>query len=267
MAYLTLPDGDELFHEITGSGEPLLLFSGLNGAASFWSGVVPHLSGLFTVITHDHRGTGQSTRALIAYSVEQMMGDAIALMDSLGIERATVIGHSTGGAMGQMMAIRHPARVSRLVLSATWTHCDPYIEQLFDVRRRILTDSGHAAYLRANPFFLYPPRWIRDNLARLRANDMAAAAEPDEATREITSRRIAAILRFDERERLHRITAPTLVISARDDLTIPSYFTEDLGRAIPGAVTVTLPEGGHFLPVVSPALYAAAIRPFLEATA
>ena len=267
MARLTLPDGDELFYEIDGSGEPLLLLSGLNGAASFWSGVVPHLAGSFTVITHDHRGTGQSTRALIDYSVDQMTGDALSLMDSLGIERAAVVGHSTGGAMGQIMAICHPERVSRLVLSATWTHCDAYIEQLFEVRRRILTESGYGAYLRALPFFLYPPHWIRDNFALLRAREAAAEAEMDDTTREITFRRMAAILRFDERDRLRRIAAPTMAISARDDLTIPSYFTEEIGRAIPGALTMTLPEGGHFVPVVAPALYAGAIRPFLDGSA
>jgi aminoacrylate hydrolase len=62
-------------------------------------------------------------------------------------------------------------------------------------------------------------------------------------------RRIAAIQRFDRRAELHRIRAPTLVIGARDDTVTPSWFSQDLGRLIPGSETVILPQGGHFFPV------------------
>ena len=59
----------------------------------------------FRVVTHDHRGTGQSSRCYTKYYVEQMTSDVIGLMDRLGIERAHVVGHSTGGAIAQVLAI------------------------------------------------------------------------------------------------------------------------------------------------------------------
>lgn len=263
MALLTLPDGDQLHYEEHGSGEPLLLLAGLSGLGSFWNAVVPHLAPHFRVVLHDHRGTGRSSRALIDYSIGQMRDDVLALMGGLGIARARVVGHSTGGAIAQLLAIEQPDRVARLVLSATWTHCDPYIARLFGVRDRILRESGPAAYQQASPLFLYPPRWIRDHDDRLR-RDEAAASGLDDTARDIMGRRIAAILRFDERARLAGIAAPTLAIAARDDMTIPSYFTEDLARSIPGAKATLLPEGGHFLPVVDPEAYAAALLDFLR---
>ncbi len=68
---------------------------------------------------------------------------------------------------------------------------------------------------------------------------------------EIMLGRIDAILRFDRRADLPRIKAPTLVVGAKDDAVTPAYFSEELGRLIPGARTVILPAGGHFFPVLA----------------
>src|SRR5262245_33433679 len=101
----------ELYYEDAGQGPPLMLVSGLNGVASFWAPQVKELTRDFRVITHDHRGTGQSTHSRITYSVEQMADDALRLMDKLGVRSAHFAGHSTGGAIGQIIAQDHPERV------------------------------------------------------------------------------------------------------------------------------------------------------------
>ena len=63
-----------------------------------------------------------------------MAAELAALMDSLQIERAHLVGLSTGGAIGQTLAITQPQRIARLVLSSTWTHCDPWFRRLFERR-------------------------------------------------------------------------------------------------------------------------------------
>ena len=78
-------------------------------------------------------------------------------------------------------------------------------------------------------------------------------------------RRIAAILRFDRRAELQRIAAPTLVIGARDDNVTPAYLSEDIGRLIPNARTVVLPEGGHFFPLVMAEPFRRIVLEFLGA--
>jgi aminoacrylate hydrolase len=113
--------GIELYYETYGDGPPLLLVPGLGGVGSYWRPQIDALSEQFKVIVHDHRGTGRSTRSEIAYSVDQMTSDLLILMDALGIERAHLVGHSTGAAIGQTMAIERPDRVDRLVLYAGWT--------------------------------------------------------------------------------------------------------------------------------------------------
>ncbi len=263
MAFLELPGGDRLWYEVRGQGPPLLLVPGLAGLSDFFAPHVEPLARRFTVILHDHRGCGRSSPARIEYSVEQMAGDVVALLDHLRIDRAHLVGHSTGGAIGQTLAIDRPERIDRLVLCATWTAADGWFRLLFQNRKEILEGLGPGAYARISALFLNAPFWIR-------LHPEIAAVSDEEARRrirdpEILLRRIKAILAFDRRADLHRIRAPTLVMGARDDMVTPAYFSEELGRAIPGAETVNLPDGGHFFPVAREAAFRRHLLDFLGA--
>ncbi len=135
----TIRVGDaELYYEIYGSGEPLLLVPGLGGVGSYWQSQLPEFSRHYRVILHDHRGTGKSERSRIRYSVEQMTADLLGLMDALRIESAHLVGQSTGGAMGQIVAIEHPQRLRKLVLSSTWTTADPFFRRCFAACKELL---------------------------------------------------------------------------------------------------------------------------------
>src|SRR5262249_19725475 len=125
----------EIHYQEAGQGPPLMLVSGLNGIGSFWMHQVNDLARDFRVIVHDHRGTGQSTHSRIRYSVDQMADDVLRLMDALGIASAHLAGHSTGGAIAQLIAQDHPDRMVSMVLSATWAGPDPYFRRLFQMRR------------------------------------------------------------------------------------------------------------------------------------
>ncbi|MEC9151337.1 MAG: alpha/beta hydrolase [Pseudomonadota bacterium] len=253
MAKLTLKDGDELNYQVLGKGPPLLLVSGLGGVGAFWKDHVPAFAAQFTVVLHDHRGTGQSSPSQIDYSVGQMADDLLQLMDHLQLARADLIGHSTGGAIGQTLAIDQPERIGKLVLSATWSAADDYFKRLFQVRADILLAGGVEAYVRSHAVFMFPPHWVRDKLSTMLSGEKdAVAAFP---TPEIMLSRIRGILRFDRRDELSAIRSPALVIGARDDITTPAYFTEELGQLIPNAETVILETGGHFFPLVEGELF------------
>src|SRR5437870_13603117 len=86
-----------------------------------------------------------------------MAADVLRLMDRLGIASAHVAGHSTGGAIGQVIAQDHPDRVQSLVLSATWPGPDPYFRRLFEARKQTLRASGMEAYLAGSALVLAPP--------------------------------------------------------------------------------------------------------------
>ncbi|MEZ5866491.1 MAG: alpha/beta fold hydrolase [Geminicoccaceae bacterium] len=262
MAELRLADGGRLHYELAGDGPPLLLVPGLGGIADFWGPIVPALAERFTVILHDHRGCGRSSLERIDFSIAQMAGDVLALLDHLGLERAHLVGHSTGGAIGQTIALDHPDRLDRLGLSGTWAAPDAWFQGLFASRSAILRTGGPALYLQSSALMLYPPWWIRDHPEILTVTEEAARARvPDP---EVLLARIAAILRHDRAADLHRVTAPTLVIGARDDMVTPAYLSEDIGRLVGRSRTLILPDGGHFFPVTRAGQFVRAIVDFLD---
>ena len=130
-----------------GDGEPLLLVAGLGGSGRFWSSQVEEFAREFRVILHDHRGVGRSGPGPIVSNAGELADDLLRVMDALGVERAHLVGHSTGGAIGQHIALREPGRLASLVLSASWAGPTPLFLQTFHTRRDILVNSGSLNYL------------------------------------------------------------------------------------------------------------------------
>jgi aminoacrylate hydrolase len=250
-----------LHYERHGMGFPVLFVSGLGGFGSFWQDQVPTFAKRFEVVTFDHRGIGQSDQGRIGYTVERMAADVVRLLDALGIKRAHIVGHSTGGAIAQVLAIEHPSRLASVVLSATWTKTDAYFRRLFGLRKEVLQRLGPSTYLQSSTLFLYPSWWIARNNERLR--QLEAQGLADFAPVEIVASRIDAMLAFDRTGELERIKTPTLVVGAEDDLVTPAYFSEELARLIPEAEVKIFPRGGHFFTQVRAREFNNAVLPFL----
>ena len=262
---MALPNGEPLYYEIHGRSDPgaacLLLITGLGGLAEFWAPHVDALGTHFRLVLHDHRGTGQSSLEVHDTSVEEMAGDAIALMDHLNIERAHIVGHSTGGAIGQVLAMDYPDRVERLMACASWPGKDPYFELLFHARKQVLQVSGAAEYVRQTAMIGRPPQWLRDH-----PEDILPPA-PDLVKKLVASvecavRRIDAIRAFDRRASLGEINCPVLVACARDDMVTPVHLSRELAAKIPGAQLEITDWGGHFYPVLRPEVFCGQVTDF-----
>lgn len=252
-----------LYYERHGAGFPVLFLSGLGGQATYWRDQVPAFSKSFEVVLHDHRGVGQSDHSRISYTVERMAEDVIRLMDALALPKAHVVGHSTGGAIAQILAVEHPERLSSMVIAASWTKADAYFRRLFALRKEILGRLGAASYLQASTLFLYPAFWISRNnekLRQLEAQSLAVFPPP-----EIVMSRIDAILAFDRTADLRQVRTPALVVAAQDDVITPAYFSEELARLIPGAEVKFFPQGGHCFTQVMARDFNQAVLPFLAA--
>ena len=255
----------EIYYEIAGDGPPLLLVPGLGGGGAFWTPQVAAFAPHFRTIIHDHRGAGQSSHSLIDYSVDQMAGDTLLLMDALDIDRAHYVGHSTGGAIGQTIAQDHPERLESLVLSATWAGADPYFRRCFETRKAVLETQGVEAYARASLLTLLPSWWISENESELDAFTARLAVNNPPVA--VMTSRIDAIMKFDRRAGLGRIAAPTLVICAADDAVTPRHLSDELAAGIPGASQAVLERGGHFVPILLPDDYNPPVLEFLRRAA
>ena len=224
-------------------GVPLILSAGLGGAGAYWSPNLAALAERHRVILYDHRGTGRSDRTLPAdLTVDDMADDVIALMDGLGLDRADMIGHAAGGVIGLSLALRYPERIRRLVGINVWSQPDPHFARCMEVRLTLLRDSGVAAFVRAQPIFLYPAPWITANFARLEAEE-PQLIENFQGRANLEAR-IGALLAFDIDARVPEIRTPALVLAADDDILVPSSCSERFDRRMANGIVAQV-SGGH----------------------
>jgi aminoacrylate hydrolase len=191
-----------------------------------------------------------------------MADDALALLDHLRIDRAHFAGHSTGGAIGQHLAIHAPERIGDLILSSTWPRGDAYFRRMFEVRKAVLESQGVRASTQLGNLLLFAPYYFTANAAAIdeRAENALAGLAP----KEILISRIDAILAFDAWDALPGIRHRTLVVCAKDDMVTPAYFSEQLAARLPNATLALMERGGHFCPAAEADGYNGILRSFLR---
>ena len=240
-------NGLEVWFERRGAGEPLLFISGTGGdlrnRPNLFDG---SLVEAFDVLAYDQRGLGRSSKPDVPYAMADYGDDAAGLMEALGWESARVIGVSFGGMVAQELALRHPERVSRLVLACTSpggaggaSYPFHTIEELAGEARAKhlipISDIRHdAAWAAAHPE-LYA------QMVALGAAD-PYADEPCHAAG--AHRQIEARAGHDTWERLGRIACPTLIAAGRYDAIAMPKTQDRMAARIPGA-RLQFFEGGH----------------------
>ncbi|HEX6007324.1 MAG TPA: alpha/beta fold hydrolase [Burkholderiales bacterium] len=260
MAKVAVSDG-EIEYQDQGRGHPLIFVSGLGGVGRYWEPQLSAFSTRYRVVTYDQRGTGGSDRKQRTFSVDGMTSDLVGLMDALGIEKAHIVGLSTGGAIGQTLAVEHPQRLARLVAVSTWTHCDPWFRRLFEARRVMYRQAGSELHAMFHPLWLYPPDYVNTHDAEIDEERSKAVAGAPPV--EVSIGRIDAIMAFDRRKDLARITAPTLIVAADNDYITPPYHAEALGRAISGSKLAIMKGGGHSVSKTRPEEFNRLVLDFL----
>jgi aminoacrylate hydrolase len=251
----------EIYYEEHGAGDPVILITGLGGVGASWGPQISRFAKEFRTIVPDHRGTGRTTVSEGGYTIGQHASDMASLLRSLEATPAHVVGSSTGGAIGQLMAIEHPDTVRSLVLVATWGRTDHYFRLQFEVRKQILQEMGHPAYVDASNLFLYSPRYIREHWAEfLAAEERMKANAPNI---EAAIKRIDMIIAHDALGRLKEIRQPVSIVGGAQDVCTPVYFAEELKNYIPGAELVVIEDAGHFVYLEKPDEFFSSVRRFL----
>jgi aminoacrylate hydrolase len=231
-----------------GPGLPVFFIAGLNGMATSCMAQAEPFAKERPVVLHDHRGTGRSAKPLGVYSVENMATDVIAIMDDAGIERAHMVGTSTGGAIIQVLCNDHAARVRSAAICCSWPKSDHFFVRQFEVRKRILSELGIEDLVRHTTSVLWDPKYFTEHYDEMREKEafMVANAGPVE----VDLQRIDAIIAHDQLSRLGEIRVPVSVIGARNDFVCPFYYSQQLAEAIPGAELKLYDDGGHFFYLV-----------------
>ncbi|WP_169833513.1 alpha/beta fold hydrolase [Methylobrevis pamukkalensis] len=255
-------DGIVLHVESDGDGPALVLAAGLGGSAAFWDPLVPRLASRFRLIRFDHRGVGRSDRPATGHSIARLSADVTDILDALGIDRADFVGHSTGGAIGQELALTAPDRLRRLVLSGTWARADARFRLLFETRIAVLEALGPRAHQGLALLLGSGADWSPAREAEVAgALDIADSMAPLDAA--ILGQRMRMLLDFDRLDDLPTVSMPTLVVSAEDDMIVSAVQGRAIADAIPGA-RFALQAGGHFFPRVDPHGFCWLVTAFLE---
>ena len=133
------------FTDSGGAGAAVLLVHAIGCDHRMWDGLGTALAPRFRVIRMDVRGHGRSAVTPGPYTLDQLADDARELLDSLEIDKAHWVGLSMGGMIGQAFALRHPARLRKLVLANTTSTYGTQGPQMWEARARAVGEGGMAA--------------------------------------------------------------------------------------------------------------------------
>lgn len=259
----TMRDGARLRVFVDGEGPDLFLVSGLGGTAAFWQPLLSHLTDAYRVIRIDQRGIGASEKGALACTIDVLAEDCLEVLVALGSAAAAVVGHSTGGAIAQTMALARQDMVRALGLSSTWARPDRYMRELFHLRSLLLR-MNPGAYAAHGFLVAHPTDWLA---CRWDLFDAAVAAAPaTDGQRRVMEDRISALLAFDRSDELAFLACPTLILGTADDAIVPLPLQEELQSLIPGSRLERFPWGGHFTPMTVTSAYAATLRSWLDET-
>ncbi|MEX2153164.1 MAG: alpha/beta hydrolase [Gemmatimonadaceae bacterium] len=235
-----------------GAGEPIVLLHGFPTSGHLWREVVPLLPWGHRVVVLDLLGFGRSDPASSGgVDLRSHADRVVAVLDHLGINFACLVGHDIGGGIAQVVAVRHPHRVSRLCLVSSVAF-DAWPSREVKLARAMLPLTRHL-----------PPSWI---LSIVRADLLRGYVDHERASRDVDlylrpfvgadgrDALMAHLLGLDSTEtqaltpRLKDVVSPTMILWGARDPFLPPAIGERLRAAIPGSTFESIPDARHFLP-------------------
>lgn len=238
-------------------GEPVLFLHGYTDSWFSWAAVLERLPDSIHGLAPSQRGHGDSERPGCCYAVEDFVADAVAFLDAVGVDEATVVGHSMGSFIAQRVAIDHPRRVRRLVLVGSYTHA----------ANNVVLDLAELVETLEDPV---PEAFVRDFQ---RSTLHGPVPDPFLETVVSESRKLparvwrdalAGMLAADNRQDLSRIQVPTLILWGVRDLIFDRAEQELLWASIPQATLRLYSDTGHGLHWERPEPFVRHLAAFLE---
>lgn len=253
-------DNGSIFYEKTGQGNPIVMIHDGLVHRETWNHQFPAWSTRYMLIRYDRRGFGKSPAPTVLYS---NIDDLLAVMDSLGIAKATLIGLSAGSQLAIDFTLEHQERVSHLIVCGAVVTGMPFTFHLFTrggrVTGDILKDTTklYHYWSEVDPYEIYEgnTQARAEMIALLRAypNDFAQLSTP-----------------FAERPKrqainyLNEIKVPTLVITGEYDIPDVQAHSGAISAGIPGAERIVVSNAGHRVPMEQPEIYKNIVWNFLS---
>jgi pimeloyl-ACP methyl ester carboxylesterase len=199
-----------MYYEVHGSGEPLVIINGLGMELSESVAISRPFAEKYKVLTFDNRGAGRSDKPDEPYTIDMFAKDTAGLMHATGFSKSNIMGISLGGRIALELTLQHPEMVNKLVLVSTSARIQS------NWARRLLTSPP--------PKFFYWGKYPQPRYAFMRQREASGS--------------------YNATDRLSKIKAPTLILHGRSDKVVPLALAEELNQGINGSQLMAF-KGGH----------------------
>ncbi len=247
-----------------GTGPPVVLLHGFPLSRAMWREQISGIGQSYRVIAPDLRGHGDSPTPDGAYTMDEMAGDVVELLDALHIAEPIVLGGlSMGGYVALSIMARHPSRVRGLILMDTRASADtPEAARDREASAQAVLDADSANAVVAK---MLPRLFAKSTLEAHpeRVEPLRALMEQN-PPRGIAGALRGMAQRPDRRPMLGQISVPTLVLVGEEDVITPPDEVKVMAGAIPNSRLVVIPKAGHLAPYENPVAANRAILEFVK---
>jgi pimeloyl-ACP methyl ester carboxylesterase len=240
----------EMYTEVHGEGEPLILIMGFGATSQDWSpGILEGFSKHFKTIIFDNRGTGKTSKGTQKNTIKQMADDIAGLLESMNIEKTHVLGISLGGMIAQEFVLSHQNRVNKLVLCSTYaggearvvSHDSREIVALVrDPPKDMVLEDIVKKFLRLN----LTPQYIEENLERVIPMGLDYLERTKSGTRQD---QWETIMEFDAYSRLDQLHVSTLIVAGEMDIWVLPENSKVMHERITDSKLILYPDTAHLL--------------------
>jgi pimeloyl-ACP methyl ester carboxylesterase len=259
-------NGQRLYYEVHGEGEPLLCIAGLSADTLVWIPQVQAFAAAHRTVIFDNRDAGQSSMAEGDYEIADMARDALALADELELDTFHLLGVSMGGAIAQEVAIQAPQRVTTFTVAVSFAAGGAYARQLANVwgaRVKQVSREQHVDEL----MLLNHSEGFYDHPEMVEFIRTAMLSNPHPQPPEAFERQLRASSGHDAREGLPSLTMPVHVIGGEHDVLVPVWKAKEIASLVPGSKLTILPGAPHGLSIERAEEFNAAVLGFIREAA
>ena len=255
-------DDIEFYYELHGEGHPLIFIGGYTTQLFVWELIIMHLKDQFQILIFDNQGIGRTKDSGGALTAESMADGIMKLADRLELKNPHVAGLSMGGTIAQRIGSNHGDKIDKLALIVTTAKW----------RQAMLRGVGSALRMREKGMefddnfsaslawvmgeeFLLDPQKIEEVKKKVLSNPYPQSLEDQQ-------RQYQVLMQFDGRSDLKKISSPTLILYAVEDVIALPYEAQHMAEHIPYSKLLECP-GGHGISVSNPELIYENLKKFL----
>ena len=237
-------NGQRLYYEVHGEGEPLLCVMGLAANTLAWALQVPAFSEHHRTVVFDNRDVGQSSMAEGEYEIADMAADALALADHLELDTFHLLGVSMGGAIAQRMALMAPERLRTLTIAVSFAAGGAYARKLSEVWSARVALMSREQKIDELMLLIHSEAFYENAEAVAFLRGMMLQ-DPNPQPPDAFARQLAASSRHDTRAELGLLSMPVQVIGAEHDILVPVWKSREIAELIPGSELTVIEQSPH----------------------